>query len=191
MWLLDLISWDYQLFKLINNSLAEPWLDPVMLLFRNKYFWLPLYLFFISFFIINYKRDSIWIIMALLLTVSISDMTSSKLVKPTVKRLRPCNTVELSVEPRMLINCSGSYSFTSSHATNHFAIAVLLFYSIGHLIGRYKWLLLVWAFLISYAQVYVGAHFPIDVTGGAVLGSLIGWMVAKIYLRFFKPLEVF
>lgn len=187
MWLLDLISWDYRLFKLINTIIAQSWLDPVMILIRNKYFWLPLYLFFISFFVINYRRESLWIILGLIITVSSSDLASSKLVKPTVKRLRPCNNVELTFEPRMLINCSSSYSFTSSHATNHFAMAVFLFFSIGIILGKYKWFLLIWAFMISFAQVYVGAHFPVDIAGGAFLGSFIGWVFAILYLRIVRP----
>lgn len=187
MWFLDLLAWDYQLFKLINVVFAPDWLDALMILVRNKYFWLPLYLFFISFFVVNFGKESTWIIIGLLITVSISDLTSSKLVKPTVKRLRPCNTVELNFEPQMRIHCSSSYSFTSSHATNHFAIAVFLLLSMGRLMGKYKWLLIFWAFLISYAQVYVGAHFPIDVTGGAFLGSIIGGILSILYLRIFKP----
>jgi undecaprenyl-diphosphatase len=187
MWILDLIALDYQVFKLINTVFDPAWLDPIMILVRNKYFWLPLYLFFISFFVVNFRKESIWIILGLLITVSASDLTSSKLVKPTVKRLRPCNNVELGFEPNMRIHCSSSYSFTSSHATNHFAIAVFLFFTLGKMIKKYKWLLIFWAFLISYAQVYVGAHFPIDVTAGAFLGSLIGGSVASLYLRIFNP----
>jgi membrane-associated phospholipid phosphatase len=33
--------------------------------------------------------------------------------------------------------------------------------------------LYLWAFLISFAQVYVGVHFPLDVIGGAILGVLL------------------
>ncbi len=37
--------------------------------------------------------------------------------------------------------------------------------------------------IISYAQVYVGIHYPLDVIGGALLGSGIGlftsWMFNK------------
>ena len=43
-----------------------------------------------------------------------------------------------------------------------------------------KWIYLayVWAFLIAYAQVYVGVHYPLDVLGGAVLGILVGSLTA-------------
>lgn len=185
--LLDLIAWDYQLFKYINYIWAAPWLDSFMLLMRNKYFWIPLYILITSFFVVNFKKESLFFIIFLIVTASCADLLSSKVMKPQVKRLRPCNTVELNFQPRMLIRCSGSYSFTSSHATNHFSVAIFLMVSLGGLLKRFKWLFLAWAGIISIAQVYVGAHFPLDVISGALLGSIIGSIISNIYLRLFKP----
>ncbi|MBP9874641.1 MAG: phosphatase PAP2 family protein, partial [Haliscomenobacter sp.] len=48
--------------------------------------------------------------------------------------------------------------------------------------GWRLWLYL-WAGSISYGQVYVGVHFPSDVLGGALIGLIIGNIVAKMYLR--------
>lgn len=33
---------------------------------------------------------------------------------------------------------------------------------------------ILWAAVICFAQVYVGVHYPLDVTGGAVYGILVG-----------------
>ena len=38
-----------------------------------------------------------------------------------------------------------------------------------------------WAFFISYAQIYVGVHYPLDVAGGAVLGVAVGSLTAWIF----------
>jgi undecaprenyl-diphosphatase len=37
-------------------------------------------------------------------------------------------------------------------------------------------LLLFWAALIAFSQVYVGVHFPLDVVCGATIGGIIGWL---------------
>jgi len=40
---------------------------------------------------------------------------------------------------------------------------------------------LIWAAGISFAQVYVGVHYPLDVTAGAILGCIIAWSTASIF----------
>ena len=50
--------------------------------------------------------------------------------------------------------------------------------------GRHKRLqkvLLIWASVVSFSRIYLGAHYPGDVIGGAILGSLIGVSLAKTY----------
>ena len=41
--------------------------------------------------------------------------------------------------------------------------------------------LFLWAFFISYAQVYVGVHFPLDIFCGAIVGLIPGYIMAKIF----------
>jgi undecaprenyl-diphosphatase len=36
--------------------------------------------------------------------------------------------------------------------------------------------LIAWASLISFSQVYVGLHFPLDVLCGALLGATVGFL---------------
>jgi undecaprenyl-diphosphatase len=45
------------------------------------------------------------------------------------------------------------------------------------------WLL--WALSISLAQVYVGKHYPLDVLGGALLGSGLALVGATVFNRYF------
>jgi len=112
-----------------------------------------------------------------MITAGVADFTSSKIVKPLIERVRPCNDTTLPFEVRELVKCGGGYSFTSSHATNHFVSLVL-----GFLRKKWiTWALLTWAASIAYGQVYVGVHYPLDVITGAVLGSLIGLSFELIY----------
>ena len=82
---------------------------------------------------------------------------------------------------RILVNyCPMSSSFTSSHACNHFAMACFVFFTLRQT-GKWWIAIFIWAFLVSYAQVYVGVHYPVDVLGGALLGSLIGFGTSRIF----------
>ena len=38
-----------------------------------------------------------------------------------------------------------------------------------------------WAFIPSYAQIYVGVHFPLDVICGGIVGLVLGNFVARIF----------
>ncbi|WP_448635535.1 phosphatase PAP2 family protein [Pedobacter panaciterrae] len=124
-----------------------------------------------------------YIIGMLLVTFAIGDMVASRLIKPAVARIRPCNEITLANDIIHRVPCGSGYSFPSAHATNHFAIAVFLIFVFY---DRWKPVLpigLFWAFIISFSQIYVGVHYPIDTMVGAILGTLIGLLTSKIYKK--------
>lgn len=175
-----LIAWDRTLFELINQTLTNGFLDAILPWMRDKYVWVPFYIFLIAYFVINYKLRGVAVTLLVIATIAISDQTSSTLIKGTVERLRPCNQPELADQVRMLISCGPGASFTSSHATNHFALAGFLATLLG---TRWGWIppaIYIWAFVVSYAQVYVGVHFPFDILAGGILGTIIGKVMATI-----------
>ncbi len=177
-------EWDTQLFLQINTVHTSPFLDAMYPWWREGNAWLPLYLFLVVFMLQNFKSKALgWILFALL-TITFSDQVSSHLIKPFFERLRPCNEPLLANQVRLLLNgCSGGFSFTSSHATNHFAFAVFVYKTLGFLIGKWKYVLLVWAATIAYGQVYVGVHYPLDILMGALLGVSIGFITANGFHR--------
>jgi undecaprenyl-diphosphatase len=63
-------------------------------------------------------------------------------------------------------------SFPSGHAGTSFACAVVLAAAASR--RRSRALLLVLAALISLSRAYAGVHYPLDVIGGAALGTVIG-----------------
>jgi undecaprenyl-diphosphatase len=38
----------------------------------------------------------------------------------------------------------------------------------------------IWALLISFAQIYVGKHYPGDIFIGALSGIFIGWIILSL-----------
>ena len=176
-------QFDVELFLKIHRGLSNGFFDWLMPLMRNRFFWSPLYLFIVIFCIKQYKKQGYYIIGMVLFTFAMGDLIASRVVKPWVSRVRPCNDLSLTNDIIHRVPCGSGLSFPSAHATNHFAIAVFLiciFYS------RWKPILpigLLWAFIISFAQVYVGVHYPVDVTTGALLGITIGMICSKIFKK--------
>jgi membrane-associated phospholipid phosphatase len=172
---------DKALFYLINKKLSFTGLDQIMLLLRNQYTWVPLYLFFLLFFYFNCRKYLLPIVALSLVTFALTDFTSASLIKPFVGRLRPCHDPTLQFNLNNLAGCGGIYGMPSSHAANHFGLATFWFSVIKNTIGQKWFWLFVWAFLICYAQVYVGVHFPGDVIVGALLGLTIGTLTSNIF----------
>lgn len=178
----QLLHLDYELFQFINQEWTNQVLDVVMPFLREKKNWISLYIVVAILFMykFHWKRG----ILAILLTVAaigISDTLSSKIIKPSVERPRPCHENSAVDSGRLLITCGGGYSFTSSHATNHFAIAVFLGLVLVPLFRFSLGLFIAWAGSIAYAQVYVGVHYPSDVVAGAIIGSVIGYAIFRVY----------
>jgi membrane-associated phospholipid phosphatase len=177
-----IIDFDRALFQFVNNHLHNGFLDWFMPLIRNQNTWMPLYLFMILFVLINFKKNGWkWILFGAA-TVFLSNYISSSIIKENFFRVRPCNDPTLAQQINFLIGYRPqSSSFTSSHATNHFAMASFFYFTLKQKIGNIVWLFILWAALICFAQVYVGVHFPLDVICGGFIGYLFGYLSAKSF----------
>ncbi len=169
-----LIQFDQNLFFLINQGLANPFFDWLLPLLRSMYFWAPLYLFLIVFLILNYRKYGWMAVGFTLLTFALTDFVSAGIFKQYFMRLRPCNDPDILMYVRNIVGCGSGYSFVSSHATNHFGIAVFLGGFFQDKITWVKPVAILWAASISFAQIYVGVHYPLDILCGIILGILIG-----------------
>lgn len=175
-------GFDYNLFSKINGEWHNSFFDGFFPFTRETLFWAPFYLFLVVLVIINFKKYGGWWLLFLVVNVALSDFVSSTLIKEHIFHLRPCHDAAVADHLRFLVKyCPESSGFTSSHAANHFAAAMFIFATLKHRVNR-KWLTLIflWAFLPSYAQVYVGVHFPTDIIGGALVGLLLGYCVAYL-----------
>jgi membrane-associated phospholipid phosphatase len=187
----QIVHIDQEIFLAINQGLSNPVFDWLLPILRNPYTWAPLYLFLVIFFIKTYGKTGILIVVMTLATFGASDAVSSHLIKKSVKRVRPCNDIVFKEEVNIRVRCGSGFSFTSSHATNHFALA---FFWIALFRRKWKhamWLCITWATLIAVSQIYVGVHYPFDILCGAILGILIGMATGYIFKKlkpeFFNP----
>jgi len=177
-----IIAIDRWLFLKINDSWANPFFDTIFPLWRHSDFWIPLYFFLALLMLMNFGWRSFFWMLFIGLVAGIGDQISSSIIKDLFDRVRPCSEPLLTGKLHLLLNrCPTSGSFTSSHATNHFAIAMFIYCTAKDVFRSYTKLFFVWAATICYGQVYVGVHYPLDVVGGAVLGCAIGYGVALIF----------
>jgi undecaprenyl-diphosphatase len=180
----QLLAHDKALFRLINYKWHTDFFDWLMPWLRNSNVWVPLYLFLLLFATINYKKTAWWWVVIAICTAILTDFVSSSLIKEFIIRVRPCNEPSIAGWVRVLVGYRPqSSSFTSSHAANHFAMATYLYSTLKEKQGKWPLVFFFWAFIISYAQVYVGVHYPIDVTCGALIGILIGYLSGKSFNR--------
>src|SRR5438067_2399353 len=116
---------DHDLFYLVNHGMGNSFFDWLMPGMRNPKNWIPLYICIIGFCIYRYKKTGLYLIVLLAMAVGAADLTGN-VIKHSVKRLRPCNSPQMASIITARVPCGSGFSFTSSHASDHFAMAVFL-----------------------------------------------------------------
>ena len=79
-----------------------------------------------------------------------------------------------------LMNHAPENSFPSDHATLMFALAASLAISP---LRRFGLLLLPLGLAVGWGRVYLGAHFPLDILGGAALGVISAFIIRSVPWR--------
>ncbi len=182
-----ILQLDRDIFFIINRKWSNSFFDLILPYVRHAYTWIPFYLFLLFFITLKHKkRGWFWVLLAVA-TAAVTDPVSSRLIKENIFRLRPCRDTSLAGQVRILLHyCPQSSSFTSSHAANHFGFATFFFLTLKSYYGNRIWLIFLWAFIICYAQIYVGVHYPLDIIGGGVTGGIIGYIFSRIFNKYMR-----
>ncbi len=180
-----LINYDHTVWYYLNTQWHNSFFDAVIPFFRNQWTWVPLYFFLALFIPSRFGRKGLIWCTVFIISFILSDQMSAHLMKPYFHRLRPCNNPYLSSVIHLIVPCGGGYSFPSSHASNHFAVGVFSAITLSRY-GKWIWpVAICWAALVSFSQVYVGVHYPIDVTCGALVGTSIGFLTGKFFNHYY------
>ncbi len=179
-----ILNIDTEIF-LFFNGMHNSVFDVIMYWVSKTTPWIPLWLFFIYLIIKQYGKKGIIVVLALVAVVGLADYTSVHAFKNVFERLRPCHNPQLIDMVHIVGNhCGGNYGFVSSHASNMFAIASFMSLAVFSKYPKSYILFFLWASLVGYSRIYLGVHYPGDVIGGAILGSIIAYVVWKIVYRF-------
>jgi len=175
---------DQQLFLRLNGPVS-PFIDQLMFAISGRLEWIPLYVILLVFIIRKYRWNSVWILVAVVVLITLSDQLANVL-KDGVKRFRPCKDPDIGHLVHTVNDyCRSSYGFVSGHAANSFALATFI-----SLLFPRRWVIaamVFWAVLVSYSRIYLGVHYPGDVMGGWILGALIAFVLYLFLKRIIIP----
>lgn len=198
-----LLSFDYALFGLLNGrarndilDLVLPWFSDAWLLWVGAVVFLGAYAFYCR----QHYGEALWRVLVLVLllglSVGVADM-SCNLIKDEVGRHRPFQTMEgthfFTPDRQWTVVDTPSYapgsiggSFPSSHAATSMAVALV----ISLLFRRSNPWIFALPLLVGWSRIYVGKHFPVDVTVGWLVGILsvlvVWWGCHLIFIRLFS-----
>ncbi|MBQ2071582.1 MAG: phosphatase PAP2 family protein [Oscillospiraceae bacterium] len=111
---------------------------------------------------------------AMLLGLAIGAVVVNLWLKVVIARPRPYADINGFYYPlwqMMGSHTESDYSFPSGHTNAAFACMVPAF-----LLGKksWSWLCLLFAFLMGVSRIYLVVHYPSDVLGGLIMGTLAG-----------------
>ena len=180
----QLIHIDTEILLAINGWHA-PWADTLMWIISAKATWIPLYVLLIGLLIWRYRKPAptaakwlqkvpvcVVLIVVIVAAIGLADFIASGILKELVARPRPTRVPELEGVLHLVNGYrSGRFGFVSSHAANTMACALLF-----SLIWRNKIAtigLMLWVAMNCYSRMYLGVHYPTDILGGLIVGSLV------------------
>lgn len=177
-----ILVYERDLFFMLNGC-DSPFLDRFMWLYSGKAVWLPLAFFILVVLLYKKKwRESILILLAIVLVITLCDQFASHVCKPIFTRFRPTHHPDFMDQVKTVFDYRGGrYGFISSHAANAFGFATFM-----SLLFRYRlftWTIFLWAALTAYTRVYLGVHFISDIVPGAIAGVFFGWLVYWLYVK--------
>jgi undecaprenyl-diphosphatase len=171
----EVAGWEASIFHAIND--LPDWLEQPMWLFQLAgLLFVPLVVAAVA----AYFRKW-WLVAGLVALVPLKLIVEKAVVKQLVERERPGTTI--CGYPDDFDETCGNFrdvpleglSFVSGHAIIAWGVAALLW---PVLPGRWRWLPIAIATLNAIARVYLGAHNPLDVIGGAAIGIALGAIIS-------------
>ena len=161
----------------------------ILLFLQNNVRNLLLNVFFIPFTVSNNVGIPCFIIIAIFLyfkklrkvgilmgiSLALEFIFANLIIKNVVSRIRPYEVIDGLT---FLVNKPHDYSFPSAHTGSAFALAVVIFMVMDR---KYGIIAIVIASLMGFSRLYVGVHYPSDVIGGIIIGTITSFTAVKCF----------
>lgn len=167
---------DLKLFYFINHTLSNPVFDKFFPFITEVKNWYIAYIILFLILLIKGGRIGRITAAAMIILIVVTDQFSSFFLKNLFARIRPCNVL---TDVNILVSCTESFSFPSSHAVNNFAAATLF----TKIFPKLKWSFFTVATLMAFSRPYVGVHYPSDAIFGAVIGAIFGYLFSLAVIK--------
>ncbi|MFP4589474.1 MAG: phosphatase PAP2 family protein [Candidatus Bipolaricaulota bacterium] len=171
---LHILELDEFYLKQISNNPALQRFSRLLILFTyfgDGYLWGLVGLYLILFGSLTDQR-----IVLIGLAIAIVDIAAFRIVKMIVERPRPMFALK---RRKLKFRMVDAFAFPSGHATMAFGLSYLIVFFYPNLwapAGAY-----LASFIIGLSRIFVMEHFPLDVLGGALLGTLLSILLTPLF----------
>jgi len=184
----DLVQLDRDIFSYVNSLWIGQFTEFWLFITQIEY-WFPLYLFF---FYLLYKSMS-WrkgiASIGMVLTTAVFTLWLTNGVKNFVARLRP-NNEPILMDTINILQHPENFSFWSGHSAVSFAVTTIVVLLLQHYKpSRWHYLFYIWPIMFAFSRLFVGVHYPADITVGMLVGLLTGFLFFKLTLWLFVVLK--
>lgn len=180
----SVMQWDKDLFLALNFDGGES-LDRFFWIVSGKLTWVPLYLLIIFLLWRRYgwRQTLLAMVFMAVMVVAVDQMCN--VLKDLIGKMRPTHNPDLEGLINLVRRPDGTfykgyiYGSVSAHATTTFAIMAF-----STSLVRASWftiLMIFWVLLVCYSRIYIGAHYPLDIVAGALLGIASGVLMVRLY----------
>lgn len=171
-WINSVDTW---LFYAINKGWSNPIGDVIFPFITAVKHWYAVYVAALLYAVFRAGWKGKVCALLLCIGVAIADPLASRVIKERVQRPRPYVTL---AEVRTPAGASGGFSFPSAHATNNFMAAFVCSY----FFRKQQALWYAIAMCIALSRVYCGVHYPLDVVGGALVGTVVAAALIGVFV---------